>query len=171
MRDAAGLLLASAIVAAAPSFALCCCRHPRCRHPQVPSTPCRRRGGWSVLLVVTARRAGQGRWPRATPPASSWPRRSLLWRRSSPWRCGCRHHFVRRWCYWRWCFHVANAGAGAGVDAIFGVFIDNAVRGTDQAADASGAAANATAAFGEILSLPPRPPTLHAISASTLSLS
>ena len=56
-------------------------------------------------------------------------------------------------------FH--DVGAGDGVDAIFGVFVNNAVRGTDQAADASRAAANATTACAEISSSPPRPPTLH----------
>ena len=68
-------------------------------------------------------------------------------------------------------FYRLGAGACAGVDAIVGVFVGNAVRGTDQAAVASRAAANATAACMEILSSPLRPPTLHSISAFAPSLS
>jgi hypothetical protein len=64
----------------------------------------------------------------------------------------------------------AGAGAGAGVDTIFSVFVDNAMRGADQAANASQAEASATAACAEILSSPPRPPTLqHSISATAPS--
>ena len=67
-------------------------------------------------------------------------------------------------------FHGVGAGTGAGVDAIFGVFVDNLMCGADRAADASRAAANATAACAEILSSPPRPPTLqHSISATVPS--
>ena len=62
-----------------------------------------------------------------------------------------------------------GAGTGAGVDAVV-IFVDNAVRGADQSAYASGAAANATAVCAEISSLPPHPPTLHSISASASSL-
>ena len=68
-------------------------------------------------------------------------------------------------------FHGVGAGTGAGIDAIFGVFIDNTVCGANRAADASQAATNTTAACAEISSLPPRPPTLHTISASAPSLS
>ena len=68
-------------------------------------------------------------------------------------------------------FHGVGAGTGAGVDAIFGVFVDNAVRGADLAANASQAAANATAACTEILSSPLHLSTLHSISTSAPSLS
>ena len=110
MRNAAGLLLASGIVVAAPAFALAL---------WMPSSFCSK----MALLALTF-------------------------------------------------FTVLVLALALALTQFFGVFVDNLMCGADRAADASRAAANATAACAEILSSPPRSPTLqHSISATAPSLS
>ena len=59
---------------------------------------------------------------------------------------------------------------GAGTGTIVGMFVDDIVRGANQAANAARAVTKATTACAEISSSPPRPPTLYFISSSAPSL-